>query len=298
MDERYDMVRSVVDSRWLYIRNFRPDLSYIQPLSYMFNARGYRSWDRMARAGKLTEATASFWGEKPTEELYDMAVDHDNVHNLANDPTCQETLGQMRDALKRHTLEINDNGFLPEGSVLEGYNESRAVGAYPLAEVYQMAMLASERNPNHLMNLSEGLRSPFEPIRWWAAQGCTMLGDRAGSAKSALVRCLGDPSGAVQIAAAEALACMGQYDDGLRILQHWLCANENPKFSLQAANVIDRIVEGSRPVPTMMKAFLDEADRRFKPDGNHSDAQRMLERMRSVMEGKIPAWVSNPKIRD
>lgn len=44
MDERYDMMRSVVDSRWLYIRNFRPDIAYVQPLEYMFKARGYQSW--------------------------------------------------------------------------------------------------------------------------------------------------------------------------------------------------------------------------------------------------------------
>jgi len=298
MDERYDMVRSVIDSRWLYIRNFRPDINYVQPLSYMFNARGYRSWERLARDGKLAEATARFWGKKPTEELYEMTVDHDNVHNLANDPAYWETLERMRDALQKHTLEINDNGFLPEGSVLEGYDESRAVGAYPLVEVYQMALIASERNPDNLVKMIEGLKSSSEPIRWWAAQGCAMLGDRAGSAKSALMHCLRDSSGAVQIAAAEALACMGQYDEGLRVLQHWLCATANPKFSLQAANVIDRIIEGPRPVPAMVKAFLEEAEMQFKADGNNSDAQRILKRMKSVVEGKMPVWVSNPQTQD
>ena len=33
MDERYDMMRSVMDSRWLYIHNYRPDLPYVQPLA-------------------------------------------------------------------------------------------------------------------------------------------------------------------------------------------------------------------------------------------------------------------------
>ena len=52
MDERYDMMRSVMDSRWLYIRNYRPDLPYVQPLDYMFQARGYQSWARVAAAGQ------------------------------------------------------------------------------------------------------------------------------------------------------------------------------------------------------------------------------------------------------
>jgi hypothetical protein len=29
MDERYDMMRSVTDGRWLYIRNFRPDQRFL-----------------------------------------------------------------------------------------------------------------------------------------------------------------------------------------------------------------------------------------------------------------------------
>ena len=43
-----------IDGRWLYIHNYRPDLPYVQPLEYMFQARGYQSWARMAREGKLT----------------------------------------------------------------------------------------------------------------------------------------------------------------------------------------------------------------------------------------------------
>src|SRR5439155_14497988 len=146
MDERYDMMRSVMDSRWLYIHNFRPDLPYVQPLDYMFQARGYQSWARVAAAGQLTPATAMFWGQKPTEELYDMDADPDNVKNLASDPLQRKRLEKMRNALKRHTLEVNDNGFLPEGSALEGYEASRAPGAYPIELVFALASLASERN--------------------------------------------------------------------------------------------------------------------------------------------------------
>ena len=65
MDERYDMMRSLMDYRYLYIRNYRPELPYVQRLTYQFQARGYQSWAREAAAGRLTPATAQFWGEKP-----------------------------------------------------------------------------------------------------------------------------------------------------------------------------------------------------------------------------------------
>ena len=41
---------------------------------------------------KLTPATAQFWGEKTTEELYEMSTDPDSVHNLAGDPKYREAL--------------------------------------------------------------------------------------------------------------------------------------------------------------------------------------------------------------
>jgi len=172
MDERYDMMRSVADGRWLYIRNFRPDLPYVQPLEYQSRARGYQSWARMAREGKLTPATAQYWGEKPSEELYDMLADPDSVKNLAGGAAHRVTLERMRAALKRHSLEVVDNGFLPEGSTLEGYEASRKPGGWSVERVFDLAMLASDRDPSNLPKFITALDDANEPVRWWAAQGC------------------------------------------------------------------------------------------------------------------------------
>lgn len=280
MDERYDMMRSVMDSRWLYIRNFRPDRPYVQPLEYMFKARGYQSWARVAREGKLTAATARFWGEKPAEELYEMAADPDSVKNLAADPAHRETLDRMRAALKRHTLEIVDNGFVPEGSPLEGYEASRVAGAWSLERVFELATLASERNPANLAKLTAALDDPSEPIRWWAAQGCAMLREQAAPAAAALRKRLEDASGAVQIAAAEALARQGQAVAALPVLERWLQDKDNPWFALQAANVLDHLGEAARPALPAMRALRAAGY-----------PQRILEHAIAVLEGKTPALV-------
>jgi hypothetical protein len=245
MDERYDMMRSAMDSRWLYIHSYRPDLPYVQPIAYMFQARGYQSWARVARQGKLTPATAMFWGEKPTEELYDSLADPDNVHNLAADPAHRDTLKRMRAALEKRVIANMDNGFLPEGSDLEGYNASRAPGAYPIQRVFALANLASERNAANLPKLIEALDDPSEPMRWWAAQGCTMLRERAAPAENALHKRLDDKSGAVQIAAAEALARLGKLDVAMPVLKRW--KGKTNGFPLQAANVLDRLGEAGQP---------------------------------------------------
>jgi len=290
MDERYDMMRSVMDSRWLYIRNYRPDLPYVQPLDYMFKARGYQSWARVARDGKLTPATAQFWGPKPTEELYDMDADPDSVKNLAADPARRATLERMRAALKDHTLKIVDNGFLPEGSALEGYEASRVAGAYPLERVFELANRAAERNPAHLPDFIAALADPSEPVRWWAAQGCGMLGEKAAPAQAALRERRADSSGAVQVAAAEALARSGSTADALPVLQRWLRSKENPWFTLQAANVLDRLGEAARPVlPTMREVLADPPNKQAaRADGY---LQRILEHTVAVLDGKTPALV-------
>jgi hypothetical protein len=287
MDERYDMMRSVMDSRWLYIRNFRPDRPYVQPLNYMFRARGYQSWARLAREGKPTPATAMFWGEKPTEELYDMVTDPDNVKNLAADPAHRATLVRMRSALKEHTLEIVDNGFLPEGSSLEGYEASRQPGAYPVGRVFELAILASERNPANLPKFIAALSDPCEPMRWWAAQGCAMLRDKAAPAEAALRRCLANESGAVQVAAAEALARLGKLETALPVLELWIQQTNNAPFALQSANVLDHLGEAARPALPAVKAALTSANKnKGLPSTGEKYPDTILTHITDVLEGR------------
>ncbi len=291
MDERYDMMRSVMDRRWLYIRNFRPDLPYVQRLDYMFKARGYQSWARVAAEGKLTPATAKFWGTKPTEELYDMDADSDNVNNLAGDPAQRENLERMRAALQRHTIEVNDNGFLPEGSANEGYDESRQPGAYPLDRIFALAMQASERDARNLRQMISALGDSSEPMRWWAAQGCTMLGTQASSAEADLRKRLDDPSGSVQVAAAEALASLGKTEAALPVLERWLGSSESPFVALQAANVLDRLGDRARPALPLIKQLLASKPQEKDANGSRAYSQRILERTAAVLDGREQALV-------
>lgn len=288
MDERYDMMRSIVDERWLYIRNFRPDLPYVQPLDYMFQARGYQSWARLAAAGKLTPETARYWGAKPAEELYDLDADPDNVVNLAGLPEHRAILEKMRARLRQRMVEINDNGLLPEGSHLEGYEASRVPGAWPIARVVDLAVLASERDPANLPALIAALDDENEPIRWWAAQGCTMLEHKAAPAEATLLRRLEDPSGAVAAAAAEALARIGRAEVALPALERLVQNSAPPGVILQAGNILDRLGEVARPALPAMKRAAAAA--KPTPSGIYPP-QYILNHAIAVLEGRVPALV-------
>jgi arylsulfatase A-like enzyme len=291
MDERYDMMRSVADRRWLYIRNFRPDLPYVQPLDYMFQARGYQSWAKLAEQGKLTEKTSQFWGSKPSEELYDMEADPDNVNNLAHDPMHRATLVRMRAALKRHTLEIVDNGFMPEGSVHEGYDASRQPGVYPMDRIFDLAMIASSRDAEKMPVLLKALDDENEAVRWWAAQGCTVLGKKASPAEKTLRARLLDDSPAVQVVAAEALVRLGHADAALPALERVLLQSDSPFSALQAANVIDRIGEQAQPLLPVLQERLKSLPSGKGANSASAYQQRILERIVAVMKGTEKALV-------
>ena len=290
MDERYDMMRSLMNYRYLYIHNYRPELPYVQRLTYQFQARGYQSWAREAAAGRLTPATAQFWGEKPTEELYDLVTDPDNVRNLAGDPVHREALEQMRTEMKRRVVAIKDNGFIPEGSPLEGYESSRVPGAVPFERVVDLANLASERKVENLPALRTALDDSNEAIRWWGALGCAMLHEKATPAEAALRKRLDDQSGAVQSAAAEALAHLGHADLALPALERWITNTSGTFYTVHAANVLIRLGETGRPLLPIMKEMLvttQDAANNTAP----AYLNRLLERNIALLEGREPALV-------
>lgn len=115
MDEVPDMIRSVRDGRYRYIRNFQPEKPYAQPIQYMDNSPIMQEWRRLAGEGKLTGAPALFFApHKPVEELYDEQEDPNEVRNLAADPQQRERIAAMRSAMVKWMEQIDDKGFVPE----------------------------------------------------------------------------------------------------------------------------------------------------------------------------------------
>ena len=87
VDDLMDLSRAVHDGRWLYIRNYKPHLSHMQPEGYSDQALMRREMFQLASAGKLNAAQWTYAAPtKPLEELYDSVADPNNIHNLAADP--------------------------------------------------------------------------------------------------------------------------------------------------------------------------------------------------------------------
>lgn len=120
MDVEYDMMRSARDRRYLYIRNFHPELPYVGYIPYRNNSPIMQELLRVHREGGLTGAAALwFRNSRPPEELYDVQADPHQVVNLADDPARAEVLRTMRAAVERWMDDIDDRGLIPEPQMIE-----------------------------------------------------------------------------------------------------------------------------------------------------------------------------------
>jgi arylsulfatase A-like enzyme len=220
MDERMDLVRSVTDGRYVYLRNYFPHVSQAQHVDYQFATPTTRIWRKLFDDGKTTEAQSIFWREpKSPEELYDLQSDPDEVRNLAGSAEHREVLEKLRQAQRDHLVAIRDVCFLPEGELhsrAEGstpYQLARNVEKYPQARIVAAAELASSLSPAALPELKKLLTDTDSAVRWWAALGHLMRGQDAVAAnEGALREALRDDSPHVRIVAAQALVRFGKED--------------------------------------------------------------------------------------
>ncbi len=114
-DEHTDMSRSVMDGRYVYIRNFMPQLPLTYRLFYREQIAMTKALLEMNQYGELSgDAAYIFRATKQAEELYDLKTDADEVHSLANNPEYQDKLVELRKALADWQLEVGDKGFIPE----------------------------------------------------------------------------------------------------------------------------------------------------------------------------------------
>jgi arylsulfatase A-like enzyme len=121
-DESTDMQRSVLDGRYVYIKNFMPEL----PLIYRNKYR-----ERITMNSKLIQmdslnmleggAKYIFMKTKPMEEFYDLANDPYEVNNIIDDPQYTKKINEFRVALENWQKEIDDQGFIPENEIVKSF---------------------------------------------------------------------------------------------------------------------------------------------------------------------------------
>jgi uncharacterized sulfatase len=295
MDERYDMIRSVTDGRYVYLRNYMPHLPYGQHVRYMFVTPTTRVWWELHEQGKLTPEQDIFWRPKPAEELYDLENDPSEVHNLADSAEHKAVLERMRAAQRQHALAIRDLGFLPEAEIHSrsqgttpyemGHDDQR----YPLRRIMETAELATSREAASVPELKKALSDEDSAVRYWAAMGILVRGqDATRAARLELRRTLADPAPGPRIAAAWAL---GQYgdpgdvDQALPVLVELSDYRDHGIYAaLMALNAIDYLDKKAAPALGRIRALPPKVDREFQRMGY--GLEPLMEKVLADLEGQ------------
>ncbi len=267
MDERPDMVRSVTDGRYVYLRNYMLYRSQGQHVNFQFQTPTTQIWWRLFSEGKTTEAQSIFWKTpKAPEELYDLECDPDEVRNLAGEPEQQAALQKLRQAAQELARKIRDTGFLAEAEVHERagtdspYDMGHDPKRYDFERVFAAAELASSLHPDALPELKKYLGDADSGVRYWGAAGI-LLRAQAGvdTSKAELTAALKDSSASVRVPAAEALGRYGDKADLQRALTTLKAAADPTRTSayvaIAAMNAIDALGPKAAPLVDFIRTM-------------------------------------------
>lgn len=271
MDERYDLVRSVTDGRYVYARNFMPHRIAGQHVNYMFETPTTKVWKTLFDDGKLNDVQSQFWKPRPSEELYDLHSDPHEVKNLAGLPEHAALRDRLSASLKKHMAEIRDLTFLAEDDLHDRargttpFDVGRDPKKYPYDRIAETAWTTTADVSMPLTDAQiKAYASDADPaVRYWLGVGLRSRGAAAvGEHAKILGDLLQDPAPSVRIIAAETLGVYGdatQVQQAIATLEPLVSLKKNTGYvSLQALNAFDAMGTRAAPAwPTIRTAVVD-----------------------------------------
>ena len=246
-DEIYGMRRGLTDGRWKYIRRFTPHYPAAPYSFYQFGQKGWVAWQKAKQEDILDARYNQIWEKnQAVEELFDTQSDPWEITNLASDPAHAAQLEKMRNALKSEMASILDTGIIPEPLFSElaprgpiaNYVKKRKAD-WP--RLIDLAFAASARHPKNLPTFLENLSSPDPIARYWALQGCLILGDQSQPAAETVQKLLEDENAVNRASAAQVLITLGLTDDAFDLLLKELSDDSNEYAQQNVINIYTQL---------------------------------------------------------
>lgn len=260
-DDVYEVSRTVISDRYVYIRNYMPHQPMIQDaVIFSDSKRGYAELNRLQRENKLEGPAAEFYLPKPVEELYDLKEDPFELNNLAENEDLIEVKIEMKNVLDEWISETVDVGFLPEAEMMlrskgsTPYEYAHDKSKYNLLRIKAAADLVG-REMTDEYNIGKLLENPDSGVRFWAATAAQARQESSDFLADQLKELLDDPSPSVAIKAAETLALWGREDASVPVLSQYL-RHEEETVMLEAAMASRRIGTKACPlIPTIKEIY-------------------------------------------
>jgi len=182
-DEKYDLVRALRKGKYKYIRNYQPFNIDALYNFYRYKMLAYQEWQDLFQAAKLNEFQAQFFQTRTAEALYDIENDPHEVKNLADDPTYQTTLVELRKGLQGQLKSMPDLSFYPESYFLEnGLSNPIQFGLdnkVEIADLIDIADLSLLSFSEAKKGIKKALKSKNPWKRYWGLIVCSNFEEKA-----------------------------------------------------------------------------------------------------------------------
>jgi uncharacterized sulfatase len=109
-------IRSLRTEKWKYIRNLLPNARHTTHIDKQPEKHNYwPTWLEQAESDRAAADLVKRYHTRPAEELYDLAADPFEMHNLAALPEQAERVARMREELTAWMRQMGDNGLTNNG---------------------------------------------------------------------------------------------------------------------------------------------------------------------------------------
>ena len=268
IDENYDMVRSVRDRQYRYIRNFMPFIGYFPYLSYAENCNTMKEMRKLHSQGKLNKSIQQWMADsRPPEELYDLQKDPWETTNLAGSPEYAEIKKQLAAELVQWMIETRDTGLIPEPEMVQLAKDlgseyaifHRNGGKKRIKKILRLAIISTEPEQADRPVVYKALRDSDFAMRYWAVLALGQL-DKCNADDIVRLREIStDAVVSVRIASAQSLHLTGRTRDAIKILAKEIRNTSQQEESLHyALNVLDLIGPKAKSAIALVRELYDQ----------------------------------------
>jgi N-sulfoglucosamine sulfohydrolase len=171
-DESYDMMRTVRDKQYRYVRNYYPNEPEIIWVPYRNRSPIMQELLRLQAEDRLTAEEAEwFVNTRPPEELFDCDKDPWQMHNIASDPMYKDVLERMRRVLDQWQATTGDMGSVSEEIMVATWYPN---GKQPETAIPHFVPNA-EGNRNLRISTGETLKAPAMLTIYCATEGASIV---------------------------------------------------------------------------------------------------------------------------
>lgn len=259
-DDCYDMSRSVYDGRYLYIRNYMPQLPYIQE-AVIFNQakQSMKEIYRQKASGSLPESMAQYFHPKPVVELYDLQQDPYELTNLAGEPAHRERMEMMQAKLNQWMIEHSDSGLINEAEYMLRAEKSSVFEELRKSDYFDPEKVVKVMNrvgkTEDLEEITSYLRHEDPLIRYWGLMALEAYGKDFHLVQSDLMDLLEDSSPINEIISAKLLIRHLDFKPAFSTLKKHLSSAHEPTV-LHAAIATRLLGEKAKPLIPVVKGEI------------------------------------------